>query len=68
MNRKGCRFDPLGARVADQIMSLRWEWGISSSVYRRIARVVDNPSSKPIGDSVMGFSDRFISFLLLDKV
>ena len=31
------------------------------------ARVVDNPSSKPIGDSVMGFSDRVISFLLLDR-
>src|SRR4051794_1308323 len=47
MKRKGCRFDPLGARVAAKRIARRTSWGTGSSRYRRIARVVHKPSSRP---------------------
>ena len=54
MKRNGWRLLPLGARVATNMMSRRISSGIGSSRYRRIARVVLMPSSKPTMSGATG--------------
>ena len=45
--RNGCRFDPLGARVAENNIVASASSGMGSGVKRRMARVVAIPSRSP---------------------
>ena len=45
--RNGCRFEPLGARVAANSIARNASAGTGSSRYRRIDRVLTIPSISP---------------------
>jgi hypothetical protein len=57
-NRKGCRLEPLGARVAANKMSRSTASGMGSSRYRRMALVEDRPSNRLMSVAANGVSDR----------